>query len=266
MKAKYLMLGGLALAMAAPLSAAPVFNFNSIALSANTTDGLNGFADSTAIKNYMNSVAGCSPGCVSSVTGAMATANYNADGAGYKFPSGPLSGQYMTLGTTDGATSFSNIASADAYSPDVFIMNNDIFAGSSSINITFSSNLPIGTVVAYDWQIFADSSCAPCTSNFPDLEFFAGGVLQQTHVASSPGAGYFPQGMGHDSITLTAATNYLQWFDWPPEVGMDYLSIVPPPLKTVPEPSPLPLAGLALALLALVRWKARRGPALTRLN
>jgi len=32
MKAKYLMLGGLALAMTAPLSAAPVFNFNSIYL------------------------------------------------------------------------------------------------------------------------------------------------------------------------------------------------------------------------------------------
>lgn len=265
MKPRFLILLPLAVLAAMPASAAIVFNFNSIALNpAITTDGLAGAANSTAIKNYMNGVVGCSPNCVSSVSGALATANYNADGFGYKFPSGPHAGQYMTLGTTDGATSFANTAAADSYSPDVFIMNDNFpiyGGGSDSINITFASNLAVGTVVSYDYEIFADASCqSPSCTPVPDLQFVAGGVTEQTFNAASPGGSYDPQALGTTSFTLTAATNSLQWFDWPPEIGIDYLTITPPPLKTVPEPSPLPLTGLALALLVLVRrLKARRG-------
>jgi hypothetical protein len=256
MKAKNLIFGAVALAIAAPLWALPTFTFNGIPLSANTTDGLGGYADSTAIKNYMNSVIGCAPACVSSVTGALATANYNADGFGYKFPSGdPQAGQYMTLGTTDHATSFSNTAAEDGASPgngDEFIMNDNIVSGSNSITITFSSNLPIGTVVSYDWQIFPDGS----SEQPPGLNFVGGGINNSIFGSTPPGGGAM-QGIGiSPSFILTSATNTLQWNDWPAEVGIDNLSILPPLLKTVPEPSPLPLTGLALALLALLRWKA----------
>ena len=262
MKAKNLIFGGAALAIAAPVWALPTFTFNGIALSANNTDGLGGYANSTAIKNYMNSLIGCAPSCVSSVAGALATANYNADGFGYKFPSGPQAGQYMTLGTTNGATSFSNIAAADGASPgngDEFIMNDDVVSGSNSITITFSSSLAAGTTVSYDWEIFADGSA----EQPPGLNFVGGGINNTIFGSTPPGGGAM-QGIGTSSFVLTSATNTLQWNDWPPEIGIDNLSILPPPLKTVPEPSPLPLAGLALALLALVRWKARRGPALAR--
>lgn len=272
MKPRFLILLALSVTAVMPAFAAPVFNFNSISLSPNGTDGLNGAANSAAIKAYMNSVPGCA-GCVASVAGALATANYSADGNGYQFPSGPRSGQFMTLGTTDGATSFSDLSAADpnSRSPDVFIMNDNFGiygAASDKITITFTNNLPAGTVVSFDWEIFADASCAPCapgSTHFPDLEFFAGGVLQgsnPTETASGYG-GYFPQGLGSasgpNSFVLTAATNTLQWVDWPAEIGIDNLSIVPPPQKTVPEPSPLALTALALALLALVRLRGRRG-------
>ena len=262
MKAKYLVSGGLALAMAVPLSASAVlFNFNGISLTTTTSqDGLDNAATSSAIAAWMNTVTGCSPNCVSSVTGALATANYTADGNGYKFPSGTLKGQYMTLGTTDGATGFTNLAAADTYSPDIFIMNNNFGLWgitSDSFTINFTNPLAAGTVVSFDWEIFADGSA----EQPPDMTF-AGGGINYTWYGSAPPGGGADQGIGTKSYTLTSATTSLTWSDWPPEVGIDDLSIVPPPLKTVPEPSPLTLTGLALALLALVRWKVRRGPAL----
>ncbi len=260
MRAKNLIFGAVALAIAAPLWALPTFTFNGIPLSGNTTDGLSGYANSTAILTYMNSVPGCSS-CVSSVTGALATANYNADSNGYKFPKGdPQAGQYMTLGTTNHATSFSDTAAEDGASPgngDEFIMNDNIVSGSNSITITFSSSMAAGTVVSYDWEIFADGS----GEQPPGLNFVGGGINNTIFGSTPPGGGAM-QGIGTSSFILTSATNTLTWNDWPPEIGIDNLSIVPPPLKTAPEPSPLPLTGLALALLALVRWKARRGPAL----
>ena len=257
---KHLIFGGLALAIAAPLSAAPiVFNFNNIPLVSSGETGLSGQAPSSAILTSMNSALGCSS-CVSAVSGAIATSNYDPDGnQGYTNGSHQL----LTLGTTNGATSYSDNSTYNTKTAgaDEFIMNDDfsLYGSSQSINITFANPLPKGTVVSYDWQIFADNTCAPCTSNLPDLEFYAGGVLQKTDYASLI-SGFDPQGMGHDSVTLTAATNYLQWFDWPPEIGIDNLSIQPPLQQNAPEPSPLPLTALALALLALVRWKARRGP------
>jgi hypothetical protein len=261
MKAKYLILAGLALAAAGSLSAAPiVFNFNNISLSNSSETGLTGQANSAAILASMNGAPGCGGSCVKSVTGAIATSNYDPDGnAGYK------SGQLLTLGTTDGATAYNDASSYNTKTkgPDEFIMNDDfgLYSSSQSINITFNAPLAVGTVVSYDWEIFADDTCAsPSCTPLPDLEFEAGGVLEQTFVGSRI-AGYDPQAMGTTSFTLTAATNLLQWFDWPPEIGIDNLTITPPLLKTVPEPSPLALMGLALALLALVRWTLRRGPA-----
>ena len=264
MMAKYLIFGGLALTIAGPLSAAPIaFNFNNIPLTSPSGEtGLTGKAPSSAILTSMNSAPGCS-GCVSAVSGAIATSNYDPDGnKGYTNGSGQL----LTLGTTDGATSYSDNSSYNTKTTgaDDFIMNDDfgLYAKSQSINITFSHPLPIGTVVSYDWEIFADNTCAPCTTNLPDLEFYAGGVLQKTDFAALI-AGFDPQTMGHDNVVLTAATNYLQWFDWPAEIGIDNLTIAPPLRQDAPEPSPLLLTGLGLALLGLVRcWTARRGPAL----
>ena len=253
MKMKRLIVGAFVLATSVPVLAAPIaFDFNSITLDpSKTTDGLVGAANSLSILNYMNSVLGCSPGCVSSVTGALATAGYNSDGFGYP----------KTLGNTDGATDYTGTGHPSTSTPDKFLMNDDFGiygSASNSITITFANPWAVGTVINFDWEIFADGNCGNCTSgsNFPDLKFYAGSTLVNTFLATIIPS-YDPQGMGHYSYTLTAATNKLQWVDWPPEIGIDNLSILPPPLRAVPEPSPLALAGLALGLLALVRWKTR---------
>ena len=130
---------------------------------------------------------------------------------------------------------------------------------SDNFTITFTNPLAAGTVVSFDWEIFADGSA----EQPPDMTF-TGAVESIAHGTDPPHlAGDRRRGLGTASFTLTSATTSLTWTDWPPEIGIDNLGIVPPPLMPVPEPSPLTLTGLALALLALVRWKARREPALS---
>jgi hypothetical protein len=260
------------LAAVAPASATLIqFNFNSITLNNGiTTDGLSGAANSTAITTYMNAVLTGS-GSTAAVTGAIATLNYNADG--FEF------GQ--TLGTSDGATSYSDATHPSLATPDEFIMNNNfpVLGGPASdyIQIVFS-NLALGAV-SFDWEIFPYNSCSStyCAThpynaisnpNFPDMEFLVDGVQQGTTFYGQIISGHLPQDVGHSEFTLnlSAGTHTLRFVDWPAEIGIDNLSIETCLstdrnciLRTVPEPSPLPLAGLALALLALVRWKARRG-------
>lgn len=243
------------------------FNFNSIPLTGPHTssahpDGLSNAADSSLILTYMQGVLGN----VSSVSGALAASSYSADGFGYG----------NTLGNTDFATSYSDSTHPSLAAPDEFLMNDDfgLFgAVSHAISITFT-NIAI-TSVGFDWEIFADGNCgacAPSNPNFPDFEFsvdggppLAGGTFYASVIP-----GHDPQGIGTTISTpfvlnLPYGTHTLTFTDWPPEIGIDNLTIdaCTSPNgclgRTVPEPSPLSLAGIALALLALFQARARRG-------
>jgi hypothetical protein len=277
-KIKTMVIAVFVLSVSMQVAAAPTtFNFNSITMTSNTTtDGLNGGANSAAITNYMNGVLFGS-GITVNVTGALATRNYTADGS--VIPGNP------TLGTSDHATSYNDLthpSNPTTANPDVFILNDHIpifGSASDSIVMTFSS-LPLGTLqVGFDWEIFADNSCAPCNQflsgnqlnpNFPDLDFLLDGSPVQTFYALpsnqlSP-SGSFPQNLGTAIINLnitTAGPHTLTFMDWPAEIGIDNLSLesctgAQGCIGRVPEPSPLSLAALALALLALVRWGPRR--------
>jgi hypothetical protein len=217
-------------------------------------------------------------GSTATVTGAIATGNYNADG--FEF------GQ--TLGTSDGATSYSDATHPSLATPDEFLMNNNfpVLGGpaSDSIRVVFS-NLALATV-SFDWEIFPDNGCsstycathpynATTNPNFPDLEFLVDGVQQGATFYAQVIAGHLPQDVGHAQFTLNlpVGAHTLTFVDWPAEIAIDNLSIqtcgstgTGCVLQSAPEPSPLPLAGLSLALLALVRWQARRrdGTTLTR--
>ena len=77
----------------------------------------------------------------------------------------------------------------------------------------------------------------------------------------------YPQGIGTSGTIDLAGASFLDFVDWPATIAIDNLVIngcrdtrdikcVPPLL--VPEPSSLPLAGLALMLAGFVRWRSRR--------
>jgi hypothetical protein len=281
MRAK-LILGAFALVAAAPVSAALItWNFNPLVQTGEmgwnpsvTTDLLSGANTNTsALNTYMGSqLAG------TTVSGALATRDYLADG-------NLIPGDH-TLGTTDGATSVKTTP-ASVSSPDGFLMNNNVLGSSNAIVITIPAGVGIGTV-SFDWEIFPNANCtsSPCTSNtgnpnFPTLVFEVDGTTEDTlealtsaQLAADGFANADPQNLGTASLVLNIAAsahpNTLTFLDWPPEIGIDNLTIQTCAntdtkclgKQTIPEPSPLPLTGLALALLALVRWKARHGPAL----
>lgn len=281
MRAK-LILGAFALAAAAPVPAAVItWNFNPLVQTGETgwspsiaTDLLSGAnTNASALNTYMGSqLTG------TTVSGALATRDYQADG-------NLIPGDH-TLGTTDGATSVKTTP-ASLSSPDGFLMNNNVLGSSNAIAITIPAGVGIGTV-SFDWEIFPNDNCtsSPCNNNtsnanFPTLVFQVDGTtedtidaLTSTQLAADGFANADPQNLGTASVVLNiaagASPNTLTFLDWPAEIGIDNLSIQTCAStdtkclgkQTIPEPSPLPLAGLALALLALVRWKARRGPAL----
>jgi hypothetical protein len=154
---------------------------------------------------------------------------------------------------------------------------------SNLITITIPSGVALGTV-SFDWEIFADNACSsgsclndPTNANFPTLLFKVDGTqvgspflaLTSTALGGTSSHPKDPQNLGTASFDLNIAasssTNTLTFVDWPPEIGIDNLRIQTCRSTdrgclglSVPEPSPLSLAGLALALLALVRRGTRR--------
>jgi len=282
---------GVALMAGAPASGTIItFTFNDSTLHSAIVAGvhnseLNGSAGTASVDTYMASVlAG------SSEKGGFATSGYNADG-------NAIPG--TTLGNTDGPYSTPNPygSGTATSSPDDFLINNNLLSPTTAdpqsdyIEIIIPAGTPIGSI-SFDYAIYPNVNCTSSTcvnntsnGNFPDLEVKIPVIsFDQTidaftrttldgYVTPFPSGGWDPQAIGHvtfSGLNINGSTETdIFFYDWPPEVGIDNLSIDTCLssrgclLENVPEPSPLPLAGLALALLVAFRRMARRrgGPA-----
>jgi hypothetical protein len=268
-----------ALGVAAPAAAAVYFfNFNNATLDAAingsvTTDGLSGAGGTSAINTYMQGIL---PGVTES--GGIVTRGYTADG--FAIPN-------VTLSNSDGATGYSSPTHGVQTPPDDFLVNNNfpVLSGesqSNSITIVIPAGVAIDSI-SFDYAIYPNGNCNPCSSsnsNFPSLVVQIGTTGNHTAydnttinalttsvldglVTPFPSGGWDPQAIGFLQFTglgiTGASATVLTLIDWPPEIGMDNLCFNCTLKQTAPEPSPLPLAGLALALLAVFRRKARRG-------
>jgi hypothetical protein len=242
-------------------------DFNTVPLTGIVAgNGLNATAGSPAIQNWLTNALHSAGFATASATvsGALATATYNGEGH--------VVGE--TLGTSDGPTPTHHSGN------DTFIINDDFGvygSASHSFTITFT-NLTI-YALSFDWEIFPDATCAlnswcaghgpgPTNPNWPDIELFVdGGGTAVWSAQAAMVAGRDPQRLGNSALDFPNGVHTLTFVDWPAEIGVDSISINTCSSTlgncvsrlNVPEPSPLALAGLALALLALVRWKAPRG-------
>ena len=234
------LIAGLALAVSASSSATIyTFDFNSLANNANNA----------AVQAYMQGIiAG------TLATGSGASKTYNGDG--------------HVIGPTLG--------------PDTFIRN----VGAPNFTFDFGSTFHIYSIT-FDWEIFPDGTCfrgpgdtaatracaaaGPGASNpnWPDFDLYVGGsataAFSQLALATGINPNY-PQAIGTSGTINTAGEHLLNFVDWPATIAIDNLVIngcidtpgrkcVPPFL---PEPSSLPLVGLALALAGLATWRTQR--------
>lgn len=222
------------------------FNFNSLA----------GGSSSAQIATYMSGVFGSAVG----VSGAKGAATYNGDG----HVVGP------TLGTSDGATSLSDTTHNHA-GYDTFIINNGPTSDSFTLNFGAAYSI---TSISFDWEIFPDHTCSPTCSptggSWPDIELMVDGG--STVIWSQQGLSMTdPQNIGIASLLL-GGVHSLTFVDWPAEIGIDNLVITGRCAPTAPgctqheapEPSSLPLAGLALAAFLVVRRLGTPKPGASR--
>lgn len=234
-----------------PASADQLFNFNSLA----------SYATSTDIKNYMNGICG---NCVTSVTGAVASRTYNGEG----YTTGPGNGsKSLTLGTSDGATG-SNTDSTVNSTYDTFISNTKDNGRQVSTQFSIKFASALNGLVSFDFEIFPDFTGSP------DFTFQAknsgGTVLTSwTQLGVTPGTTngnsvHSPnhQGTGNTnketskqyigtwSGNVTGATE-LVFIDWPATIGIDNLSIP----SQVPEPASVVLLATSFGGLLWLKRK-----------
>ena len=231
----------LALSAVSATAAATSFSFSFNTLASGAT--------SAQIATYMSGIFGSSV----NVSGAIGSKTYNGDGHVF----GP------TLGTSDGAIAPSD-GSHNHAGYDTFIINNG--PGSNAFTLNFGAAYTI-TSIAFDWEIFPDASCSPTCSptggNWPDIELMLDGSATSIWSALGIAVGSpakDPQNIGVASLSFAGAHS-LTFMDWPAEIGIDNLVITGHCASTapgcaqgdVPEPSSLPLAGLALAAFLVTR-------------
>jgi len=256
-----LIVGGLAFLGAAASAQANTITFDFGSLS-------NGSSDAQ-IQTFMNSLLPA--GDSVTVTGAVASNSYNADG--------------HVTGSGNGTTSFT-LAQLDPAGHGTFIQNNSEGSPvSNEIKMVFSG-LTISSI-SFDFEIFPDNTCTSLSScggsshpNLPDLTVVSNGTHQvveydgvvpgqpgsyNTAYIHSPTSGQSnselaPQLLGSSgTLNLPAGTTGLEFKDWPATIAINHLKIDP-----VPEPSTMTL--LASGLIALAAAVRRRGRALRALR
>ena len=276
---------------AAPALASPVlFNFDnngSNTISASNLpltgpsqgDGLNNTASSATISTYMTDVLHSDGYGLASVkvTGALATATYTGDGNvdGYTLGNSNYAGSVVSNGgTASYSTATHNHNPGTITDPanstkDGYLINNNFGINgvtSNSFTITFSNF--IVSEISFDFEIFPDIDCAagsscarqgPSNSDWPDMELLVNGnPVPLDFIAGAAPSGFAPQGVGQsgwiDLSSVPGGVTSLEFVDWPAEIGIDNLQVIDaPPPSTVPEPSTLPLFGLALGCLIIMR-------------
>jgi hypothetical protein len=240
MKPRFLrcLLAGLAISMSAP-SGATLYTF--------TFDSLANNASNAAVQAYMRTIVSGT-----NVTGSGATNNYTGDG--------------HVIGPTLG--------------PDTFIRN----FGAPNFTIDFGTSFHIYSI-SFDWEIFPDGTCfngpgsttatracaaaGSTNANWPDFDLYVDGsstaVFSRVAVATGTNPNY-PQAIGTSGTINLAGAHFLNFVDWPATIAIDNLVIngcrdtatVTCLPFLVPEPSTLPLIGLAIALAGFAGWHSRQ--------
>jgi hypothetical protein len=249
------------------------FNFSSL-----TATGIES-TDDPKVQSSMNAALGSS-GSVT-VTGAVLQTNYAGDG----HVVGPKnSGTYVpwTLGDT-GYNSNGGLIAPTAKNPiySSFITN-DGFNGGTTITMALKG-LSISSI-SFDFEIFPDGT--ETKSNPADLTII--GLNGTTQVGSTtisavnPGAAgvtaYLPSGtiaythspnstsgtegsaqlLGSTVINFSSPVNVLEFQDWPALIGINNLTLVPPPVQhQIATPAPSSVLLLGLGGLGLVAYAIR---------
>ena len=244
-----------------------VFDFNSLANGAPATggSGVNG-----SVQNYMRNVLSTQNAAWSVNVGAGAIADknsYNGDGHVVGPGNGAVS---LTLGNTEGATTAGSPYVAGPN--DTYIRNsNNPNTGNpyDRITLDFTGGVSF-TRATFDMEIFPDGSTG--AGQPPDFQFLAGSDSAHLSMATGfpkvgiiPGTGgtykYSPKcmqggntagcGAGNVepnaqllttvAIDFTTPVSSFAFIDWPPTIGIDNLTLTPPPPphNQVPEPSSL---------------------------
>jgi hypothetical protein len=238
-----------------PAAAGLLFDFDGLATTAGTGNA--------RVQAYVDGIAGT--GNVT-VYGAVAERTYTGDG----YVAKNASGQFLTLGTSDGATSSTDFAKLSSRNNDWFITNagasnntNSAWGTNGVDKIVFVFKSPIFNL-SFDWQVFPNATCStqactPGSGSYPDFKLWAGvnnGAKLYDFPASlfpvsSPQVGstrFLPQGLGHFSTTFASGVTRVEFVDWPVKIGIDNLDP-----NRVPEPGTLALLGLAMAAVAGTR-------------
>lgn len=249
---------------ALPAGAAPViFDFETIPLIGNASNGLGATADSAAVQTYMTNAlqAQGNPTASVAVTGALATRTYNGEGH--------VIGQ--TLGTSNGGVPHPG-------STDTFIINNNFglvpatgnFNGTRFDQFTLVFTNYLVSSISFDYEIFPNAACAAGSScaisgnqsnfDWPDIGVLIGNDVNSLSVhwlrmAPVPGNPQTtdPQDLGTMTLAFPSPVSVIRFRDWPAEIGIDNLTV-----NRTPEPGSLPLLGLA-ALAGLLMARSRSG-------
>jgi len=240
-------------------------------------NSLNNGDNNSLVQTYINNAVGAGK---ITVTGAVADKTYNGENRVNK----NSLGQYLTLGTSDGATNTSNFAELNKNASgnviyDTFIRNNGFgtqpsngannpfgTAGNDKIVMVFTT--PI-TSIAFDWEVFPDgacgSTCQTTSSVYPDFELWAGhwdavankwmkdydrhtGDTYGSYPVAKPSGNSYAQGLGHVDVNFLSPVTRVEFVDWPAMIGVDNIDPT-----FVPEPQTLSLLGLAFAGLGFAR-------------